>query len=515
MTASPADVQRTHWKALVSNSNWNFAAFVVAVLANFLALPVVVRNIGVAQFGAGGIVLGVLAPLMLVGTVLGQACVREISAQVVDGRIEDARRIYWTALWMCGLGCSLVFVGVGLAGPFVVGRFLGGEQIAAEALRRLCLIAVAGWTAQQFVQVLQAAIAATQRYRALALLNAASSVVSAGCLVAASAWWPTVGGFLAGTAAGFAITAAWSLWQVRRHADHLFPATRPDRTATRRILDFGRWQAVAQIAGAVALQTDRLVLGATSALSIVGQLNVATRLQEVVYMGVLKITEVLYPHFSASAARPVAERVPLLLMSSWLTNAIAAAALVPLVPLSAALVALWVGPEAVPAGAPILRTLVCAGLVGSGTNALTYFMLGQGYAGLLARVNLAHCAIVIVASIVLLLSLGPLAAGAGFLIANAVRLGYLSWQLSAMTARTMSAWRMTTASMTPIAAGLALAWLPWPVNAVGGWGGLAAAYALLALLTATGAVILSLCFFDSRSLVLRIAGGLRYQILDR
>lgn len=515
MSAPPARVPRTHWTTLVSNSNWNFASFVVAVLANLLAIPFVVRNVGIAQFGAGGVILGLLAPFMVVGTVIGQACVRELSGLLSEGRIDDARRSFWSALWMCGLGCALVVMVAAFAGSFVVSHFLASGEVATNALRSLCLIAVSGWAAQQFVQVTQAAIAAAQRYRALATLNAASSVATAGCLIGASTWWPSVGGFLVGTAAGFVVTAGWSLWQVRRHAGFLFPATRPERAATDRILDFGRWQAVAQLAGAVALQTDRFVLGATSALSIVGQLNIATRLQEVVYMGVLKITEVLYPHFSASAARPVSERVPLLLTSSWLTNAVAAAALAPLIPLSTSLVSLWVGPEATPAGAPILRTLASAGIVGSGTNALTYFMLGQGYSGLMARVNLAHCGAVVAASITLLLWLGPLAAGAGFLVANVIRLCYLSWQLPAMTGKTMSALSMTRASMTPIAAGLILAWLPWPLPAISSWGSLALAYVLLALATAVAAVILSLCFSDARILVARIAGGLRQQFVER
>lgn len=515
MAATPAGVARTHWTTLVNNSNWNFAAFVVAVLANFLALPVVVRNVGIAQFGVGGIVLGLLAPLMLVGTVIGQACVREMSAQLVESRIEDARQTYWAALWMCGAGCVIVVVGLVVAGPGVIRHFVGRDDVVPGTLRHLCLIAAVGWTAQQFVQVLQAAIAAAQRYKALASLNAASSLVSAGCLMGASTLWPSAAGLLAGTAAGFGITAVGSLWQVRRQAKLLFPGARPQRVAVQRILHFGQWQAVAQLSGAVALQTDRFVLGATSTMSIVGQLNVATRLQEVVYMGVLKVTEVLFPHFSAAAMRPVGERVPLLLTSSWVTNAVAAVALAPLIPLSTSLVSLWVGPEAIPAGVPILRTLVSAGIIGSGTNALTYFMLGQGYAGLLAKVNLAHCAIVLGASIILLLWLGPLAAGAGFLVANIMRLGYLSWRLPRMTGSTMAARSMAKAFMPPIAAGLVVAWLPWRLPEIHSWTTMAGTYALFALLTLASSLALSLCFSDSRSLVMRAARELRGHLRAR
>lgn len=498
------------WTRLVSNSKWNIAAFFVAMLANFFALPVVIHQIGIAQFGVVGILVGMLAPLMLVGSVIGQACVRDLSAQLAQSRLEAARRTFWSGMWLCVIGCAIVVFVVGAGGAFIAKHFLGGATMSFGALQYMCLISVAGWCAQQFVSVLQAAITAMQSYRALAFLNAGTAIVSACCQMLATILWPRADGLLAGTTAGLVISAIWSFFQARRHAPAFFPVTKPDHESVLRILSFSRWQGVGQFTGSIALQTDRFVLGSISTLSILGQFNVATRLQEVVYMGVLKITEVLFPHFAATANRPVQESVQLLLASSWLTNAIAVAALAPLVPLSSSLICLWAGIDSVPTGGAIMRTLATAGLVGSGTNALLYFMLGQGHSETLARTNIAHCLVVIVASTGLLLVLGPLAAGAGFLFANTLRLLFLIWHIPAMTGCKQGTLAIARTTQTPILAGLIFAWAPWPtaLTSVTSWPALAVAYAGFAGTAAIACMLASLAFIEPRSFLINFSAGL-------
>lgn len=511
-TATPIEPGGSDWRVLVRNSNWNISAFVVAVLANFIALPFAIRNIGLDQFGAAGIFIGVFAPLMIVGTVISQASIREMSGRLAGLDHGSARSIYWTSLWLCLAGCLLVIIVMSAAGDRLLRPFLGGATLPVVLMRKLCVLAAVSWAAQQFVTTIQAALVAAQRYRELATINGLSAIVSAACVVGCTRWQPSVGGFIGGTALGYTLSAAWSLQRVRSRLPDLFPAAAAARPEVRAIFDFGRWQAVSQLAGAVAQQTDRFVLGATAALSVVGQLNVANRLQEVVNMGILKIAEVLYPHFSAAAGRPVSERVPLIMASSWVTNVIAAAALAPLVCLSKPLLELWVGPAALELGVPILKTLVTAGLVGSGTNAITYFLLGQGRSSFVARYQLIHCAIVITASVVLLLSLGPRAAGAGYLVANIVRFSLLVLAFGEISGGAATVSAKARVSITPILAGICMAWLPWPVATVNSWFSLAAAYVLLAAMAVVAAVLASLVFPESRRVVTTIRIALARQL---
>lgn len=114
----------------------------------------------------------------------------------------------------------------------------------------------------------------------------------------------------------------------------MFPLRRFGRRELRSIAEFGKWQGGAHFVGAVGNQVDRYVLGVFAPLSVVGQYNVAMRLQEVVHMGLLKATEVLFPHFTVTASDPVERRASFFIQASWILNVLGVAALAPLIPLA-------------------------------------------------------------------------------------------------------------------------------------------------------------------------------------
>jgi O-antigen/teichoic acid export membrane protein len=491
---------------LFKNSNWNIIAFLIAAVVQFVTLPIVIGNIGIAQFGAAGIFLGALAPMMLVGAVIGQACTRDMSHQLASGQIMSARDTFWSSLWLCGGGSFILIVVFGFAGKFILRPFMGGEVMSDEVLSHLCLIAVVGWTAQQFFTVLQAGISSTQNYRLLAILNSGSAIFSAISLIVITNIWPSVEGFLFSTALGFSFALLLGLIFIRWKVPVLFPITAASRHSVGRILHFSQWQGVAQFVGSMSLQTDRFVLGFISTLSIVGQLNVAIRLQEVVYMGILKIAEVLFPYFSITDKSSDKEGISILAASSWFTNVLAAAALAPLVPLSASLIDLWVGANGLPLGATILSTLVTAGLIGSGANALVYFMLARGHSELLARVNIMHGITVITLSIGLLFLFGPIVSGVGILIANILRLIFFVWKMPNISDSGASITAMASKTQLPILTGLILAWLPWPQNFTGifSWGSFMAIYLGSAFLITFFCIFLILLFREPRALLANV-----------
>ncbi len=506
------------WAGLVSNSHWNFAAFAIVVVVNFVTLPYVVHRLGMAQFGLAGIVLAVLAPLMFVGAVVAQACVREIAPMLEARHFGAARHVLSAALALCAGASVPVLLALGLAGPALIGRITGARDAVASAdMGLVVVVAGFGWAMQQLFQVLQATIVSAQRFRALAGVNVVSALLSAACLLSVTWIVPTVLGFACGTTLGLALTLLLTIVQARRYAGALFPLAWPRLVEVRRILAFCRWQVPAHVSGALALQTDRYLLGATAALPVVGQFNVAMRLQEVVYMGVLKIGEVLFPHFSASAGSPAVQQAKLFLASSWIVNTIAAAALAPLIPLSAALIDAWVGPSALELGAPMLRTLVSAGIVGSGINVFTYFALGHGHTRRLGVMSLVHAATVVLSSAVLILGWGALAAGLGFLVANAVRLAWATWVTPALVGGRAGMVEVVQATLLPLASGLLVGWgwcLGWPL-ATDSWLVLALCYGAVASLVLLLALGLGAALPQSRTLVRGLLAGVQGHLSNR
>ena len=79
--------------------------------------------------------------------------------------------------------------------------------------------------------------------------------------------YPSAGGYLAGLAVGFA--SGFGLWLLNVRYALSAPAfvPRPHRVEMRRILGFGKWQGIAQLAGTLGNQMDRYVLGAMASVA--------------------------------------------------------------------------------------------------------------------------------------------------------------------------------------------------------------------------------------------------------
>ena len=502
---------------LVSNSRWNLLAFGVSLVVNFATIPMVISAVGLTAFGISGLVLAIYAPFMLIGTVLGQAMVKELSPRLAAATADRKRAtsIFSAGLFLCAAGSVLVASLMTLAAELAVQVF-SAEATVSVNWRLAFFVAGLGWTAQQLVLVLQAAIAATQRYASLAIISIVAALVSAASVVAGSMWMPGYLGFLIGTSVGFAISLVLWLLLVRRELPFMFPLSAFSRQDIVTIAQFGKWQGGAHFAGAVGNQIDRYVLGILAPLSVVGQYNVAMRLQEVVHMGLLKATEVLFPHFTVTATEPLERRASFFVQASWILNVLGVCALAPLIPLAADLLTLWVNPETAQGGAQMLRTLAAAGILGCGVNVYYYFAIGTGQGARIAGLTVAHALLAILFTIVAITAFGPLAAGAGYLVANLFRLAASLWFTGQYFSGVIRLRDLLLCTVPPLAAGLLAAYVFWRTGwlSPGGWVALLADYILVACAVGLSALLATVMSQPGRLLAYNTLTALR-RILSR
>ena len=123
MSTSVASLRKDARPSLLSNSRWNLLGFAFGLAANFVTLPFVVKWIGLTALGHAGVLLAITAPLTLVGSVIGQALVREMSSRSGAGDLDSARRIHDAALRLCLLAGAAGWAALVLIGPSV-GQFL-------------------------------------------------------------------------------------------------------------------------------------------------------------------------------------------------------------------------------------------------------------------------------------------------------------------------------------------------------------------------------------------------------
>ncbi len=173
----------------------------------------------------------------------------------------------------------------------------------------------------------------------------------------------------------------------------------------------GVWQLAAQGGGLIAGQADRYLLGALLAPQFVGFYTVAQRLEEAMYIGILKVGEILFPFFSTLQKESSDRKADLLFRSSWVLNVLAASALGALIPVAGPLLHLWTGAEVATEAQQVLVVLSIAGMLGCTTNAFAFYLLASGQSRSNALITLVTAVFTLATSAVALPYFGWQAAG--------------------------------------------------------------------------------------------------------
>jgi O-antigen/teichoic acid export membrane protein len=184
-----------------------------------------------------------------------------------------------------------------------------------------------------------------------------------------------------------------------------------DRGALGHLVKLGGWQLAAQGGALIAAQADRYLLGALLQPQFVGFYTIAQRLEEAVYIGVLKVGEILFPFFSALQKETDDRKADLLFRSSWILNVLAASALGGLIPVAGPLLHLWTGAEVAAEAQRVLVVLSIAGILGSSSNVFAFYLLAQGRSSSNALIALLTGAFTLATSAIALPYLGWQAAG--------------------------------------------------------------------------------------------------------
>ncbi|MBY5544938.1 oligosaccharide flippase family protein [Rhizobium leguminosarum] len=501
---------------LLGNSGWNFAGFLFMLVANLATVPFVVRWIGLQTLGSAGIVIAIAAPVTLIGTVLGQAVVREISARIGRGEEHAAARIAIVGIKICLIASAVAWLGIVLAGPWIM-TGIAGASLPSQNLTVSFLIVATGTMAQQFSFVLQGICVGKQSFRLVAQASAWSSfatiIMTLGCT-----WsFPVLNGYLLGFSGSLVLSTVGWIWITSsefRESGRLISSS-PDELKS--LLHFGKWQSLSQLAGIFGNQIDRYVLASLAPSAVVGQYNVCNRVQEAAYIAVIRICEVLFPRFGNMSNSREEERHDFFMLASWGNSAFGAIVLSPIAVLSRPLLTVWVGEETAAGGTHLLQILILGGIVGCGSNVFQYYAMGMGRNAPAAYTSLAYSVMTVVFSFISIWCFGPYAAGAGLLVASLIRVPLALLVTRNCFFSTFSAEQMFACTVAPILVGICIVVGSLGLNFtwINGWLSLAFAYvcsvcvvsaaiAAVAMTTKTGSIILS-----------RIYGSVRTALSER
>jgi O-antigen/teichoic acid export membrane protein len=443
---------------IAGNSGWNLLAFAMGVAVNLVTVPIVVKRIGMHEFGVAGLIVALVAPFLLIGTVLGQAAAQGLALHRAAAERAHARKTVAAVLGLLAICVPAGMVMLAGLAPSVAGALFGDDaRPSAAELRRIFAIAALGWAAQQVSTVLQGVHVGVEAYRRIATVNAVSALIGGILIVTIVDRAPSAIGYVAALSAGYWATLV--LWSISTCYDVRWCLSRPrfGRAQLRSVVSFSGWQIAAQLTATLAAQADRYLLGLFARAQSIGFYNVAQRLEEVAYVGVLKAGEVLFPFFASTAHDEPARVANRYFRACWLLNLVAAAALAPLLPWAQDILRLWIDAPSAAQSADVLRVLAAGGLVGCASNVFAFFALGTGRTRHLALLSVTTAAVSIAASMLLLPRFGLAAAGVGALAGMLVQFAVVVALTRRIFGQHARAGRVLHASVTPATTGLAIA----------------------------------------------------------
>jgi O-antigen/teichoic acid export membrane protein len=396
---------------LLGNSAWNAIAFVVAVALNLLVLPFVVFRLGVAAFGVAGLVTACVAPALAFSNALALSTTRELALRLEPSERHDVRRLFATAAMLALLAGGLLVIVFDLAGAPLARLVFNLSGPAADDLELAFAFASAGWLCQCLSAVILALFTACQDYRRIASISIISTMVATGSILLFIPRWPQASTFLGCQALGFATSLLLAFAWSRRVVGDWLACPAINREALGQLVQLGGWQLVAQGGALVAAQADRYLLGALLQPQFVGFYTIAQRLEEAMYIGVLKVGEILFPFFSTLQKEADDRKADLLFRSSWILNVLAASALGGLIPVAGPLLQLWTSAEVAAEAQRVLVILSIAGILGSSSNVFAFYLLAQGRSSSNALISLLTGVFTLATSAIALPYFGWRAAG--------------------------------------------------------------------------------------------------------
>jgi O-antigen/teichoic acid export membrane protein len=396
---------------LLGNSAWNAAAFLVGVGLNLLILPFVVFRLGLAAFGVAGLVTACVAPALAFSNALAMSTTRELAQRLAPEARGEARRFLATALLLAGAIGGLIAIILALGGPPLARLVFHLNGSAANDLGLAFVFGAGGWFCQCLSVVVMALFTARQDYPRIASVGIVTTIVSTTSMLLLIPRWPQASTLLGCQALGFATGLSMALATSRRVLGEWLARPAFDRVSLTDLINLGVWQFAAQGGSLIATQADRYLLGAFLAPQFVGFYTIAQRLEEAVYIGILKVGEILFPFFSALQKEPTDRVADLLFRSSWVLNVLAASALGALIPVAGPLLHLWTGAEVAAQAQRVLVMLAIAGMMGCGANVFAFYLLANARSRSNALISLVTGIFTLVTSAVALPYFGWQAAG--------------------------------------------------------------------------------------------------------
>ncbi len=404
--SSLTEIPQNHYarpgtRRLAGNAIWNLAGMCLPMLLALFAYPVLIDRLGNERYGLLLLIWMLVGYFSIFDLGLGRALTKMASAKLGLGgsaHTGEIPRLFWTAmLLMLGIGCLLMLV-IGALAPLLAGEWLKlPEALRPETLRAFYIVAL-GMPVVIATTGLVGMLEAHQFFRQINCVRIpAGSFTFLGplCVVLVTNYLPAVVAVL--IAGRLAETLAYlAVCMVKIPALRTRPRLAWELVGP--MARFGGWLTVSSLVMPFMAHIDRFIIGARVSAAAVAYYGTASEIVIRLLVFPRAWVSVLFPSFSASAARGAAASLDggaqdtALLFSRglrYLPGVLFPAALM-LVALAPEGLSIWLGEEYAVHSAPVMRWLA-AGVFLNGLSYVPFaFLQGLGRPDLPAWLHLAE-----------------------------------------------------------------------------------------------------------------------------
>jgi O-antigen/teichoic acid export membrane protein len=383
----------TGGRLLARNTIWNLLGQLLPMIVAVVAIPPLIRGLGVPRFGVLSLAWIVIGYFSLFDMGIGRALTKLVAEKIGAGEDHEIPALAWTALALMVLLGTLAGIATFALSPWLIHRVLKIPlDLQTETLHGFYLLAVSiplvtltsGW---------RGILEAQQHFRVLNLIRIPMSVFSLGgpllVLPFSHSLVPVVGVLVAGRFVGYVAHQVTCF--------HFAPALRRGiavRTSlVVPLLRIGGWMTVSNLLGPAILYVDRFLIGAALSLGAVAYYTAPFDMVSRLTVIPTAIAGVLFPAFALSIARDP-NRTGLLLNRgikyTFLTMFPLTLVIVSLAP---EILRLWLGAAFAEHSGPVLRWLAVGILMNAVTVVPFALLQGIGRPDITGKLLLADLAI--------------------------------------------------------------------------------------------------------------------------
>jgi O-antigen/teichoic acid export membrane protein len=291
----------TGGRLLARNTIFSIAGEVAPLALGLIAIPILVRELGVDRYGILTLSYLVVGYLSLFDLGLGRAATQQISDALGAGESERIPSIFWTSiLAMFALGIGAAAIIIGMSHWLVYGILKIPPSIQAESVGVfLVLGAVLPFVLSG--SCLTGTLASFQRFDLTTAVGASTGVYSLAAPLAVLVFSHNLVWIVLVLVIGR--LGAWfvSLTLCIRLVPCLATNIRPSRKSLKPLLSFGGWITISGLVSPLMAYFDRFMIGSMLSIAAVSYYSVPYQIVNKLPILPLAMSGVLYPAFSATA----------------------------------------------------------------------------------------------------------------------------------------------------------------------------------------------------------------------